>query len=334
METYHSLEILCKKIPKAELHLHIEGSLSPELMFKLAQKNKIKLPYSSVEAVYQAYQFNNLQSFLDIYYAGANVLQTEDDFYQLGMDYFLQAHSDGVKHAEIFFDPQTHTERGISFATVVEGLARAQAEAKSKYKISSFLIMCFLRHLSEADAQKTLQQAMPYLKYIKGVGLDSSEKGHPPEKFERVFAEARALGLIPVAHAGEEGPAEYIWSALEKLKVVRIDHGVRCDEDPQLLAYLVQKQIPLTVCPLSNLKLCVVKNLSEHNLKRLLDKNLCITINSDDPTYFGGFIADNYLKTARALNLSVSDIVKLAANSFKASWLSESEKQVYLQALV
>ena len=320
----------CQALPKAEIHLHIEGSLTPQRLFSLAQKNKVQLPYKTIEDVHRAYEFNNLQSFLDIYYAGAKVLLTVDDFYVLGMDYFQKISEDNVKHAEIFFDPQTHTDRGVAFETVITGLDRARQDARAKWGITSHYILCFLRHLPESEAIKTLEHAKPFLSLIKGVGLDSSEKGHPPEKFERVFKMASDLGLLPVAHAGEEGPAEYIWQALEKLKVLRVDHGVRCEEDPRLIEHLVKHQIPLTVCPLSNVKLCVYKNLKDHNLKKLLAKNIMVTINSDDPTYFGGFIGDNYYQTAMALELSKDELKTLAINSFKASWLSPETKQKFI----
>lgn len=332
--TNHSVvQTLARRIPKAELHLHIEGSLEPELMFRLAQRNGLALPYADVEAVRAAYAFTNLQSFLDIYYAGASVLVEEADFYDLAWAYFQRAHADHVIHAELFFDPQTHTARGIAMGTVIQGLRRACDDAQAQLGISSHLILCFLRHLSEADAFETLETALPWREHFIGVGLDSSEVGHPPEKFERVFARCRDLGLRVVAHAGEEGPPAYIWSALDTLHVERIDHGVRSLEDENLLRRLATQRIPLTVCPLSNLKLCVVQNLADHPLKRLLDAGLCATVNADDPAYFGGYIGDNFCQTAAALNLSTTDIIQLARNSFEASFVSDEERAEMMQKL-
>lgn len=325
------MQSFLQKVPKAELHLHIEGSLEPELMFELADRNKIKLDYPHVEAVRKAYNFHNLQSFLDIYYAGASVLQKEQDFYDLTWAYLTKVAKENVRHTEIFFDPQTHTDRGIPFDVVITGIDAALADAKAKLGISSQLILCFLRHLSEEAAFATLEEALPFKHKIVGVGLDSSEKGHPPEKFQRVFAHARGEGLLTVAHAGEEGPADYIWQALNLLEVKRIDHGVRCVEDAKLVEYISEQQIPLTVCPLSNIKLCVFSKLEEHNLKHLLDKNLCVTINSDDPSYFGGYLLENYEATQKALGLSVADIEQLAINSFVAAFLPDSEKQKHIQ---
>ncbi len=316
-------------IPKAELHIHIEGSLEPELIFALAQRNGVALPYASVEALRAAYAFTNLQSFLDIYYAGASVLITEQDFYDMAWAYFLRAKSDHVIHAELFFDPQTHTERGIAIATVIHGLKRACDDACTRLGISAGLILCFLRHLSEDDAIATLAAAKPHLDNIVGVGLDSSEVGHPPEKFARVFEQARALGLRVVAHAGEEGPTEYIWSALDVLKVERVDHGVQSIRDEALMQRLIETRMPLTVCPLSNLKLCVFQSLADHNLKRMLDLGVCVTINSDDPAYFGGYINQNYLETAAALQLTRDDITQLALNSVEASFVDAATKQNY-----
>ena len=281
---------LIRVLPKAELHVHIEGTFEPELMFEIAQRNHIQIPYQSVEEIKQAYNFHNLQSFLDIYYAGANVLVHEQDFYDLAWAYFEKCAEDKVVHTEMFFDPQTHTERGVEFATVLNGLKRACTDAKDKLGISSQLIMCFLRHLSEEDAFKTLEQALAFKDDIIAVGLDSSEVGHPPSKFERVFAKAREAGFLIVAHAGEEGPPEYVWEALDLLRVNRIDHGVRSDEDPALLQRLIDEKMPLTVCPLSNLKLCVVEDMAEHNIHRLLKQGVHVTINSDDPSYFGGYM--------------------------------------------
>jgi adenosine deaminase len=318
-------------LPKVELHLHIEGSLEPELMFALAQRNKTKLPFKSVEEVRKAYNFSNLQDFLDIYYQGMSVLQTEQDFYDLTWVYLERCAADNVMHTEIFFDPQGHTERGVKFETVLNGITRALDDGKKKLGISSRVIMCFLRHLSEEDALKTLEQALPYKKHIIGVGLDSSEKGHPPSKFERVFAKARAAGFLIVAHAGEEGPPEYVWEALDKLKVNRIDHGNRSLEDDKLVARLVKDGMALTVCPLSNLKLCVVKDMRNHPLKKMLALGLKATINSDDPAYFGGYMNDNYKAVAKALDLDKSDLLTLARNSVAASFLGDAEKEVLLQ---
>jgi adenine deaminase len=313
-------------IPKAELHIHIEGSLEPGLMFAIAKRNDVKLRFDSVEEVRRAYEFADLQSFLDIYYEGARVLLQEQDFYDMTWAYLMKAHSQNVRHAEIFFDPQTHTERGVAFNIVVGGIHRALADARQQLGMSSKLIMCFLRHLSEDAAMETLEQALPFNKWIAGVGLDSSEVGHPPEKFVRVFEKARGEGLLAVAHAGEEGPPEYIWQALEQLKVSRIDHGVRCIEDPRLVEKLRTEQVPLTVCPLSNVKLRVFRTLPEHNLKRLLDLGLCVTVNSDDPAYFGGYVEENFLAVQEALNLDQSDLYRLARNSIHASFLASAEK--------
>lgn len=321
-------------LPKVELHLHIEGSLEPELAFELAKRNGIALPYASVESLRAAYNFSNLQSFLDIYYQGAGVLQTEQDFYDLTWAYLLRCRQDKVMHTEIFFDPQTHLERGIAFEIVLGGIRRALAEGKKTLGISSFLIMCFLRHLSEESAFETLKAAEPFLEQIDGVGLDSSELGHPPEKFARVFEKARQMGLRAVAHAGEEGPASYIWDALDILKVERIDHGVRCVEDPLLVARLAAERIPLTVCPLSNLKLKVFNSMHQHNILDLLDKGLCVTVNSDDPAYFGGYMTSNYQALADALMASKEQLRRLALNSVEASWLAEPEKQLLRERIL
>jgi adenosine deaminase len=322
---------LARRIPKAELHLHIEGSLEPELIFSLAQRNGVSLPYASVEALRAAYAFTDLQSFLDIYYAGASVLLQEADFYDMAWAYFERAHADQVIHAELFFDPQTHTERGVPMAAVIGGLSRACADAQQKLGISAALILCFLRHLSEEDAFATLEAALPHRTLFIGVGLDSSELGHPPSKFERVFARCRELGLHVVAHAGEEGPPEYMWQAIDLLKVERIDHGVACLQDPLLVAELAHTRLPLTVCPLSNLKLCVVKDLSAHPLKRMLDAGLCVTINSDDPAYFGGYMNANFVQTVEALGLTRDEVITLARNSFEASFLSADRRRACLQ---
>ena len=317
---------LIRALPKAELHVHIEGTFEPELMFSIAQRNQIDIPYKSVEEVKQAYNFHNLQSFLDIYYAGANVLIHEQDFYDLAWAYFEKCAEDNVVHTEMFFDPQTHTDRGIAFEVVLNGLQRACDDAKAKLGITSRLIMCFLRHLSEEAAFKTLEQAIPFKDQIIGVGLDSSEVGHPPSKFERVFAKAREEGFLIVAHAGEEGPAEYVWEALDLLKVNRIDHGVRSEEDPKLMARLIAEKMPLTVCPLSNLKLCVVDDMADHNIRRLLQQGVHVTVNSDDPSYFGGYMNDNFIAIAESLDLTADELKTLAINSFEASFISDEEK--------
>jgi adenine deaminase len=319
-------ERLIRRLPKVELHLHIEGTLEPEMMFSLAAKHGIALPFHSVDAVRAAYDFSDLQSFLDLYYAGCNVLRDRRDFYALAMAYFTRAHADNVVHAELFFDPQTHTARGIAMEVVIAGLRDAMEDALRRYGITSELILCFLRHLSEEDAFATLDAALPFRSDIVGVGLDSGERDNPPSKFERVFARARALNLRPVAHAGEEGPAAYIREALDLLRVERIDHGVRCDEDPALVERLVREQIPLTVCPLSNLKLCVVRDLRDHNLARLLRRGVAVTINSDDPAYFGGYIADNYRATAAALELTPDELITIADNAVRASFLPATAK--------
>ena len=324
---------LAAAIPKAELHIHIEGSLEPELIFALAQRNGVKLPYASVEDLRRAYAFTDLQSFLDIYYAGASVLLKEEDFYDMARAYLKRAAADNVLHAEIFFDPQTHTARGVPMATVIQGLASACVRAREELGVSASLILCFLRHLSEEDAFATLDAALPYREHFIGVGLDSSEVGHPPEKFARVFARCRELGLRIVAHAGEEGPPEYIWEALELLQAERIDHGVRCLEDPVLVAELAKRRTPLTVCPLSNLKLCVVNDLADHPMKQLLDAGLCATVNSDDPAYFGGYLNANFEQTVRALALTEADVITLAKNSFEASFVSEAQRAAMVDAL-
>jgi adenosine deaminase len=321
---------LIQRLPKVELHLHIEGTLEPEMMFSLAAKHGIALPYASVEEVRAAYNFSNLQSFLDLYYAGCNVLRDRRDFYALAMAYFTRVHADNVVHAELFFDPQSHTARGIPLAVVIGGLRDAMDDALARYNITSDLILCFLRHLPEADALATLDAALPFRSDFIGVGLDSGERDNPPSKFERVYAKARALGLHPVAHAGEEGPAAYIREALDLLKADRIDHGVRCDEDPDLVDRLVREQVPLTVCPLSNLKLCVVRDLREHNLARLLRRGVAVTINSDDPAYFGGYIGDNYRATALALELTAAELVAIAENAVRASFMPATAKAALL----
>ncbi|GKT13833.1 adenosine deaminase [Acidovorax sp. SUPP2522] len=321
------LPALLRSMPKAELHIHIEGSLEPELIFALAQRNGVALPYASVQALRDAYAFTDLQSFLDIYYAGASVLLHEQDFYDMAWAYLQRAAADNVVHAEIFFDPQTHTARGVPMETVIHGLHRACTDARQTLGISSALILCFLRHLSEEDALATLEAALPLRAHFIGVGLDSSEVGHPPEKFARVFARCAELGLRRVAHAGEEGPPAYIWSALDVLKAERIDHGVQAVHDPALMQRLAQERIALTVCPLSNQKLCVFPDLADHNLRQLLDAGLAATVNSDDPAYFGGYINDNFTQLFAAdPQLTARHAYQLAFNSFEASFVPEADK--------
>jgi adenosine deaminase len=327
------METFIRGIPKAELHLHIEGTLEPEMVFALARKHGVKLAYPSVEALRKAYDFHNLQSFLDIYYAGADVLRDEDDFFAMTMAYLEKVHAEGVVHVEVFFDPQTHAERGVAFETVLKGIRRALDEGLKKFGITSRLILCFLRHLSAEAAMQTLEQALPHKAAIHAVGLDSSEAGHPPSKFSAVFRRAREAGLLTVAHAGEEGPPEYIREALDDLLVSRIDHGVRCEEDAELCRRLAAANMPLTVCPLSNVKLAVFKRMEEHNLKRLLDMGLRVTVNSDDPAYFGGYLLENYLAVQRALGLTRADIVQLAGNSIAASFLPLADKQQWLDRI-
>jgi len=329
----HRLPELLRAMPKAELHIHIEGSLEPEMIFALAQRNGVDLSYASVEALRAAYAFTHLQSFLDLYYAGASVLLHEQDFYDMAWAYFEKARADGVVRAELFFDPQTHTTRGVPMGAVIEGLSRACAGAQTRLGISADLILCFLRHLSEDDALATLDAAMPWRDRFIGVGLDSSEVGHPPEKFARVFERARALGLHVVAHAGEEGPPAYIWSALDVLQVERVDHGVQAIHDPALMQHLVDTQMPLTVCPLSNLKLCVFKDLADHNLARMLHAGVRVTINSDDPAYFGGYLLENYLQTFAALHLGAREAYRLAANSIEASFAPDEDKHRWMHEL-
>lgn len=320
-------DALIRALPKAELHLHIEGSLEPELLFDLAKKGGVQLPYPDVAAVRAAYNFTNLQTFLDIYYAGAAVLRTRDDFYELTMQYLKKAHAERIVHTEIFFDPQTHTERGVSFETAFRGIRTALDDAAKDLGISSRLIMCFLRHLPEEACFATLAEAEPFISHgIDGVGLDSSEVGNPPDKFTRLFARCKALGLKRVAHAGEEGPAQYVRDALDHLDVSRIDHGVRSIEDPELVARLAAGRVPLTVCPFSNVKLKVFQKLEDHNLRALLAAGLCATVNSDDPAYFGGYLQDNFLGCDRALQLPRSEVLQLARNAFEASWLSDEDK--------
>jgi len=325
---------LLRAMPKAELHIHIEGSLEPELIFKLAQRNGVTLPYASVEALRAAYAFSDLQSFLDIYYAGASVLLKEQDFFDMAWAYLERAAADNVVHTEIFFDPQTHTARGVPFETVIKGLDHACHRAHQEMRISAKLILCFLRHLSEDEAMATLEEALPYRHHFIGVGLDSSERGHPPEKFARVFARAREAGLHLAAHAGEEGPPAYIHSALDVLHVERIDHGVRCMEDPALVQRLAREGMALTVCPLSNVKLCVFKTMAEHNLPALLAAGLKATINSDDPAYFGGYMNQNLLETFASLSqLGAREAYTLARNSFEASFADAGAKSHWINQL-
>jgi adenosine deaminase len=320
-------------LPKVELHLHIEGTLEPELLFKLAERNGVTLKYDSVEALKQAYKFSNLQEFLDLYYDGAKVLLHEQDFYDLTWAYLEKCKVQNVVHTEIFFDPQTHTDRGILFATVINGINRAVQDGREKLEVSSKLILCFLRHLDETSAFETLEEALDYKDLIVGVGLDSSEKGNPPSKFERVFAKAREEGFLTVAHAGEEGPAANVKDSIDLLKVFRIDHGITSIYDDLLIAELAQKQIPLTVCPLSNLELKAVDDLKNHPLKKLMDHGVLVTINSDDPAYFGGYMNENFEASARALKLSKGDLCQLARNSVVASLLSEQEKERHFHAI-
>ena len=323
-------ESFIRGLPKAELHIHIEGSLEPEMVFGLAAKHGVRLPYASADALRAAYDFHDLQSFLDIYYAGADVLRDESDFHAMTLAYLAKAHQQGVVHAEIFFDPQTHTARGIAYDTVLSGITRALDEAKSRLGVSSRLILCFLRHLSADDAMRTLEMALPRKDRLAAVGLDSSERGHPPAKFAEVFRRAREQGLPAVAHAGEEGPPAYISEALDVLQVARIDHGVRCDEDAELCARLLRDRVPLTVCPLSNVRLAVFPRMEDHNLKRLLDRGLCVTVNSDDPAYFGGYLLENFLAAQSALDLSRDHILRLAKNSFLASFLPDAEQRAWV----
>lgn len=324
------LDAFIADLPKAELHLHIEGSLEPEQMFAFARRNRVEIPFADVEAVRAAYAFSNLQDFLDIYYAGAEVLRTEEDFHDLALAYFRRAAADNVRHAEIFFDPQTHTDRGIPFAVVADGLLAGMARAEAELGVTSKLILCFLRHLDEEAAFATLKSAEPWLDRIIGVGLDSSEVGHPPSKFERVFARARDMGLKLCAHAGEEGPPAYVHEALDLLHVDRIDHGNRAMEDAGLIRRLADARMTLTVCPLSNLKLCVVHDLAAHPVPEMLRQGLHVTLNSDDPAYFGGYVNDNYRALARAVGLDRDDLVQIARNSFEGSFLGEAEKAARL----
>ncbi|MGF1764673.1 adenosine deaminase [Aliivibrio kagoshimensis] len=322
-----------QELPKVELHLHIEGTLEPELMFQLAQRNQVEIPYRSVEDVRNAYQFHNLQSFLDVYYQGANVLLHEQDFYDLTWAYLLRCQQDKVMHTEIFFDPQTHTERGIEFTTVINGIHRALEAGREQLGISSHLIMCFLRHLDQASAHEVLLMALEHKEKIVAVGLDSSEKGNPPEKFQQVFEKAIEYGFLTVAHAGEEGPASNIEQALDLLKITRIDHGVRCTENQELVNQLVLQQTPLTVCPLSNTKLKVFEQMKQHNIVELLRKGVCVTINSDDPAYFGGYMNDNFIAVSEAFEMSHGEIAQFSFNAVAASFITESEKRQMRQQI-
>ena len=326
----YKMEELIRKIPKAELHLHIEGTLEPELLFLIAKRNNIILPYESIEKVRELYNFNDLQSFLDIYYAATNVLLYKKDFYDLTYSYLKRVHLDGVRHVEIFFDPQSHTCRGVLFSEVIEGIHEALEQGKKDFNISFCLIMSFLRHLSEEEAIKTLQESLPYKNIIKAVGLDSSEKGNPPSKFKNVFQKCKELGFLTVAHAGEEGPSEYVWEALNLLNVSRIDHGVRCIEDKNLISELIKNKIPLTVCPLSNIKLKVYEDMKSHNIKKLFDMGVRVTINSDDPAYFGGYLLENYLQCKNNLDFSFHEICQIAKYSIEASFLTQLEKDKLL----
>ena len=329
----HRLPQLLRQMPKAELHIHIEGSLEPELIFALAQRNGMTIPYANVDELRSAYAFSNLQSFLDIYYAGASVLRTSEDFYDMARAYLVKAALDNVLHVELFFDPQTHTARGVSMQTVVNGLHRACVDAQKELGVSASLIMCFLRHLSEKEAFETLEQALPFRDNILGIGLDSGEVGNPPEKFARVFARCRQLGFRLVAHAGEEGPPAYVWTALDVLKVERIDHGVQSSKDTALMQRLARDRIALTVCPLSNLKLCVFPDLASHNLRHLLDAGLVATVNSDDPAYFGGYMNDNFVQTFAATGMTAQHAYTLSKNSFEASFAETAIKKRYVDLL-
>ena len=322
-----------KKTPKTELHLHIEGSLEPELMFKLSKRNKVEIPFTSVEEIKSAYNFTNLDSFLKIYYEGSKVLVTEEDFFDLTWEYILRCKQDNIVHTEIFFDPQSHLPRGISFETVINGINKALIKGEKDFGISSKIIMCFLRHLDEEHCFEVLKQACDHKDKIIGVGLDSSEKGNPPAKFKKLFEQAMKEGFVTVAHAGEEGPPEYIWDSLNLLKIKRVDHGVQCLKDERLVEKLVKDQIPLTVCPLSNVKLCVFDKLENHNLKKMLDRGLRVMVNSDDPAYFGGYLNKNLIETSKALNLELEDVKKLIVNSFKSSFLNEENKRDWLKKI-
>ena len=333
MNDFDKIINFINKSPKAELHLHIEGSLEPELMFKLSKRNKIEIPFKSVEEIKAAYDFTNLDSFLKIYYEGSNVLINEEDFFDLTWEYILRCKQDNIVHTEIFFDPQSHLPRGVSFDTVISGIDKALKKAHKDFGITSKIIMCFLRHLDEDQCFDVLKQACNYKDKIIGVGLDSSEKGNPPTKFKKLFDQAMKEGFLTVAHAGEEGPPEYIWDSLNLLKVKRIDHGVQCLKDEKLVDKLSNEQIPLTVCPLSNIKLCVFEKLEDHNLKKMMKKGLRVMVNSDDPAYFGGYLNKNLIETSKALNLQIDDVKKLLENSFTSSFLDEESKNNWLSKI-
>ena len=333
MKNTDSVISFINKTPKSELHLHIEGSLEPELMFKLSKRNKIEIPFKSVDEIRSAYNFTNLDSFLKIYYEGSNVLITEEDFFDLTWEYILRCKNDNIVHTEIFFDPQSHTSRGINFSDIVNGIYKALTKANNEFRITSKIIMCFLRHLDEESCFAVLKEAVNHKDKIIGVGLDSSEKGNPPKKFKRLFEEAIKEGFLTVAHAGEEGPPEYIWDSLNLLKVKRIDHGVQCLKDDKLVNNLKENNIPLTVCPLSNIKLCVFDKLENHNLKKMLDAGLRVMVNSDDPAYFGGYLNTNLIETSKALNLNLDEVKILIQNSFKSSFLDEKSKNIWLNKI-
>ena len=333
MNNFNSIIKFINETPKTELHLHIEGSLEPELMFKLSKRNKIEIPFNNINEIRSAYNFTNLDSFLKIYYQGSNVLISEEDFFDLTWEYILRCKKDNIVHTEIFFDPQSHLPRGVSFETIINGIDKALKKAKKNFGISSEIIMCFLRHLDEDSCFDVLNQACKHKDKIIGVGLDSSEKGNPPSKFKRLFQRAINEGFLTVAHAGEEGPPEYIWDSLNLLKVKRIDHGVQCLKDDKLVEKLVKEKTPLTVCPLSNIKLCVFQKLENHNLKRMLDRGLRIVVNSDDPAYFGGYLNKNLIETSKALNLEFEDVKKLIENSFKSSFLDDENKKYWLNKI-
>jgi adenosine deaminase len=327
------MEAFIRGLPKAELHLHLEGTLEPELALRLARKHGLKLPYANIEELRRSYQFTDLQSFLDIYLAASSVLRDEDDFHALTAAYLRRAHQQGIRHVEVFFDPQSHTERDVAFVTLLSGIHRALLQGERELGITHRLILCFLRHLSAEDAMRTLEQALPHKAALAAVGLDSSERGHPPDKFAEVFARAREEGLLAVAHAGEEGPASYVRDALDILKVQRIDHGVRCEEDPQLVARLARERIPLTMCPLSNVRLKVFRHMSDHSILRLLKQGLCVTVNSDDPAYFGGYLNENYVALHQDLGATAQELTQLARNSFEASFLAQPDKDRWHAAI-
>jgi len=333
MDSFNTITNFINKSPKTELHLHIEGSLEPELMFKLSKRNKVEIPFKNVDEIRSAYNFTNLDSFLKIYYEGSNVLISEEDFFDLTWEYILRCKQDNIVHTEIFFDPQSHIPRGVSFETVINGIDKALKKAEKDFNISSKIIMCFLRHLDEESCFDVLKQACNHKDKIIGVGLDSSEKGNPPTKFKKLFEQAIKEGFLTVAHAGEEGPPEYIWDSLNLLKIKRVDHGVQCLKDEKLVEKLVKDQIPLTVCPLSNVKLCVFDKLENHNLKKMLDSGLRVMVNSDDPAYFGGYLNKNLIETSKALNLKLEDVKKLIENSFKSSFLNEENKRDWLKKI-